>query len=161
MYHGLSQTGKKGFGMNVSQISASDSVNFSSRFKQHDVNKFIHSAKRAYGWDNPAALPKLHAMLEFVDKLNFKSVSLEEYNEFIKNWDGGRLNVVRHRIKADGKVIGKSFNPYFALLNTVLKDSENIGEENLKRMTNQEFLDSWRSHKYTTENEIKKFAIEA
>ena len=147
--------------MKVSEVNSSKNTNFCAKFSKADINKLIYSAKTAYGWENPSAIPKLHAMLSHIDTLPFEKVFLEEYSHLIKSWSGNAINTTRYQISSEsGEILGRGVNPYFALLNSTVKTTD--GEEaKIKRMIKSVFTRKWRKSKNINEDEIKKFAINA
>ena len=146
--------------MRVSEINSFSNTSFSARFSRADINKLIYSARNAYGWDNPSALPKLYTMLSHVEKLPFKSVSLTEYPHPLKDWNGKNIITTRYQISTEsGETMGNGVNPYFALINSTIKGITDE-ESAFKQMTKSVFTRKWNENKNVTESEIKKFAIE-
>ncbi|MBR6127651.1 hypothetical protein IKQ21_08210 [bacterium] len=145
--------------MKVPEINSYTNTSFCAHFSKADINKLIYSARNAYGWNNPSALPKLYTMLSHIEKLPFKSVTLTEYPQPLKDWNGKNFITIRYQIlNENGETLGRGVNPYFALINSTVKG---FAEEitNFKQMTKSVFTRKWKDAKNVTEDDIKKFAI--
>ena len=146
--------------MKVTEINSCKNTSFYARFSKADINKLIYSARTAYGWENPSALPKLYTMLSHVEKLPFKSVLLTEYRHPLKDWNGKNITTTKYQISTEnGETLGQGVNPYFALINSTINGI--TGEESaFKQMTKSVFTRKWKNAQKISENDIKKFAIE-